>query len=262
LAATGGAVILTGLAVGAAYAGAWTEEQGSGQAVLGGTFTTSDHSYAADGRPTKASPFDKTDIDLYGEYGVRDWLTAIVQGGVTNRRVGEPNASSFEGADVTEAGDRIRLWQHGDAVFSFQTTELVPGGGHGNESAQYGNTDAATDLRALVGYSFKLGQWDSFVDGEAAYRIRGGRPPSEFHFDLTLGTRPRPNVLIMLQSFNVVSQGSGGYGFPRTSYSRLEASLVFDINKSWSIQLGVIATIAGENALRERGAIATVWRRF
>ena len=258
----GGAVALTALANDAVYPGAWNQEQGAGDAILSGAFTTSDYAFAPDGRAIKSSSFTKAELDLFSEYGVRDWLTTIIQGGLTSRRVGEPYPSSFNGFDVSEFGARLRLWQHSDVVFSFQATQSMPGGGHGFESAQYGNTDPGTDLRVLAGSSFKLGQWNSFVEGEAAYHFRAGRPPSEYHFDFTLGTRPRPEVLVMLQSFNVVSQGSGGYGFPVARYSKMEASLVFDINKLWSVQLGVIGTIAGENALRERGLIVAVWRRF
>ena len=50
LAAFGGAVALTALAIGAAYPGAWTQEQGSGDAILSGAFTTSDYAFAPDGR--------------------------------------------------------------------------------------------------------------------------------------------------------------------------------------------------------------------
>src|SRR5262249_4365881 len=155
------AIALEVAPMGVAYAGAWAEEQGSGEAILGGAYTTSDHSFAPDGRAIKASSFAKTQVDLFSEYGVRDWLTVIAQGGLTSRRVGAPYASSFDGLDVSEVGGRLRLWQHGDAVFSFQATEIIPGGGRGFESAQYGNTDPGTDLRALLGYSFKLGQWNS-----------------------------------------------------------------------------------------------------
>jgi protein XagA len=193
----GGAVALTALAIGAAYPGAWTQEQGSGDAVLTGAFTTSDHAFAPDGQAIKSSSFTKTEVDLFSEYGLRDWLTTIIQGGLTSRRVGEPYPSSFEGFDVSEFGARLRLWQHGNAVFSVQVAQVIPGGGHGFESAQYGNTDPGTDLRVLAGCSFKLGQWNSFIDGEAAYHFRAGRPPSEYHFDFTLGTRPRPDVLLM-----------------------------------------------------------------
>jgi hypothetical protein len=157
LAALGGAVALTALADDVAYPGAWMQEQGSGEAILSGAFTTSDYAFAPDGRTIRSSSFTKTEVDLFSEYGMRDWLTTIIQGGLTSRRVGEPFPSSFAGFDVSEFGARLRLWQQGNAVFSLQVTQSVPGGGHGFESAQYGNTDPGTDLRALAGYSFKLG---------------------------------------------------------------------------------------------------------
>jgi hypothetical protein len=245
-----------------ARAGAWTPDQGQGVAILGATATSSDHALSPSGHVSDASSFAKTEIDFYAEYGIRDWLAAVVQGGFTDRHAGGSEASSFDGADITHLGARIRLWRQGDAVFSFQATQEVPGGSGGYRGAEVGNTGPATDLRLLAGYSFRLAGLDAFTDIETAYHLRSGRPPDEVRLDATLGVRVRQNLTLMAQSFNTISLGEGGRGFPATRYSKIEISAVYDLDQHWSVQLGAIGTVAGRNALLERGVTASLWRHF
>ncbi|MDX1731115.1 MAG: hypothetical protein R3184_08260, partial [Aurantimonas coralicida] len=63
-------------------------------------------------------------------------------------------------------------------------------------------------------------------------------------------------------SFNSIGDGSEKSFFVSGSEHKLQLSGVWDVNESWSLQLGGVATIAGENALRERGLVAAVWHRF
>ena len=89
-----------------------------------------------------------------------------------------------------------------------------------------------------------------------------GKMHDEVRLDATLGIRVWRNLSLLAQSFNTVSAGKGGYGFPATRFSKVELSAVYDLDRRWSVQLGAIATIAGRNALRERGVELAVWRRF
>jgi hypothetical protein len=202
------------------------------------------------------------------EYGVTDWLTAIVSPGLQQVSVGAPVDAHRTGFGTSELGGRVRLWQ-GDApggrswVLSGQATVRVPGTFDTNNPAAVGYTGFEADLRALFGVSFSLGGWPSFVDFQIGQRFRSGGPPDEIRFDVTFGLRPAPQWLVLTQSFNVLSQGAGTSPlFPANHYHKLQVSLVYSINASWSVQGGVYTTYAGRNALQENGLVLGAGYRF
>ena len=93
-------------------------------------------------------------------------------------------------------------------------------------------------------------------------RLRFGDPPNEVHADLTFGVRPVPRFLLLAQSFNTWSDGRGKGVFDRYRYHNLQASAVLDLDDHWSIQAGALGTAGGKNALRERGLLFGLWRKF
>ena len=107
-----------------------------------------------------------------------------------------------------------------------------------------------------------LGDWTAFVDVQLAQRFRFSDPPNELRVDLTFGVRPVPTWLLMAQSFNVISQGDGGSGFPSYYYSKLQLSAVYEFTPSFAVQLGGTTTYAGENALQENGVLLGIWYKF
>jgi hypothetical protein len=100
------------------------------------------------------------------------------------------------------------------------------------------------------------------VDAQAAYRLRFGDPADEIRADVTFGTRPHPRLLLLAQSFNVVSTGTAEGVFEDGRSSKLQASGVWSLGEAWSLQVGGTATVAGQGALRERSVFAAVWHRF
>jgi hypothetical protein len=244
----------------AALASAWTWPEGAGQAILsldagagdfGGRTTT--------GAAARETRFE-TSLDV--EYGLYDWLTAFVEGGLERYAVAAPVDDSYRGLDYSAAGLRARLFSSQSLVWSVQGTALVPGAQEPWRPAQAGNTGFDSDWRTLVGSSFVLGSWQSFADASLGYRTRAGGPPDEWRADLTFGVHPRPDLTIMLQSFNAVSNGSGTPLFPAEQTMIVEPSLVYDLNKDWSAQVGIYTTLKAVNANRERGIVVALWRRF
>jgi len=248
------------LAPAAALAGAWTWPEGTGQAILsldvgGGAFGGQTQTGAA-ARETRL----ETSLDM--EYGLRDWLTAFVHGGLENYAVAAPVGDSYRGLDYSAAGLRARLFSSQSLVWSVQGTALVPGAHDPLRPAQAGNTGFDSDWRTLVGTSFALGNWQGFFDAGLGYRTRAGGPPDEWRADLTFGVHPRPDVTIMLQSFNAVSDGSHAPLFPAERTLVVEPSLVYDFNQHWSAQAGLYTTLKAVNANRESGIVVALWRRF
>lgn len=247
------------LAPAAALASAWTWPEGTGQAILsltGGEGDFGGETGAGAARETRL----ETSLDV--EYGLRDGLTAFVQGGLEDYAIAAPVADSYRGPDYSAAGLRARLFSSQSLVWSVQGTAFVPGAREALQPAQAGNTGFDSDWRMLVGSSFVLGSWQSFVDASLGYLTRAGGPPNEWRADLTFGVHLRDDVTIMLQSFNSVSNGSRPPLFPAEQNMSVEPSLVYDFNKDWSAQLGAYATPKAVNANRESGIVVALWRRF
>jgi hypothetical protein len=97
-----------------------------------------------------------------------------------------------------------------------------------------------------------------------AERVRTAGYPSEFRVDATLGTYVGPRWLLLLQGFNVVSEGAGDVDYTGGSYDyeKVQLSAVYALTPTWSLQGGGYVTYAGRNALEENGLILGVWHRF
>lgn len=243
-------------------AGAWTQKEGHGQVILQSSSTRSTHQFDDDGRPVRRPTYRKIETNLLIEYGLTDWLTAMVQPQLRKAEIGAPtNADSF-GAGYTEFGGRVRLRSDDSSVLSMQMLGRLSGLNDETNPAEVGNTDPEFDIRALYGRAFMLREWNAFIDAQLGYRVRVDDPPNEFRFDLTFGVRPTPDLLLIAQSFNTISDGSARGIFDDGREHKLQLSAVWDMDESWSVQLGVAGTIDGENALRERGVLLSIWRKF
>lgn len=251
-----------GLASTEALGGAWTHEAGHGQAVI--SATASSAAQAFDGsRNLQSTPrYNKFEFQALFEYGITDWFTAIISPGLQHIDIAAPASAQRSGLGYTEFGGRYRFAQGQDWVFSGQATLRVPGTFDQSNPAAIGYNGIETDLRALFGYSFAIGAWPAFLDLQFAQRFRSGDPPDEFRADVTLGLRPLPQWLVLVQFFNVISEGSSPPLFPSYDYSKLQLSVVHDLNRQWALQAGGFTTYWGRNALQENGLLAGAWYKF
>jgi hypothetical protein len=196
------------------------------------------------------------------EYGVTDWLTAIAVPSLQHVDIAAPVDARRTGFGNSEFGARARVLQESDWVLSAQGTVRVPGTLDTNNPAAVGTTGFDVDLRGLYGASFTVAGLPAFVDVQLAQRFRTGGPPSEARADLTLGVRAAHQWLVLVQQFNVVSEGSGRAPFTANNYHKLQLSVVYDLAPQWSVQGGAFTTFAGRNALQENGLIGGLWYRF
>ena len=67
--------------------------------------------------------------------------------------------------------------------------------------------------------------------------------------------------MVLLQDFSSAAP-SRGSEIRRTAYSKFQGTLVYDVSRRWSVQLGAFRTIAGRNAVRETGPLAALWVHF
>jgi hypothetical protein len=250
------------LASSEAMAGAWTAPEGHGQVIVGGTASRADRAFDGDWSRVPTPRTNKFELQGLIEYGVTDRFTAILAPGYQRIDIGAPTDAQRSGLGYSEIGGRVMLLQGSSWVFSGQTLVRLPGTFETSNPAAIGYTDAEVDVRAMFGTSFSLGASPAFIDMQVAQRFRAGGPPDEFRADLTFGIRALPQWLLLAQSFNVFSEGSGAPLFPSYEYHKLQLSVVYDVTPAWSLQLGGFSAYAGRNNLQENGAIFGVWYRF
>ena len=259
-------VVSAGIAVllssSAAFPGAWLMEQGHGQIVVTATPSSANEVFDGDRNLVPAPRYNKFEFQALFEYGVADWLTAIVSPGLQHIDIAAPVDARRTGLGYSEFGARARIAQGPNWVLSGQATTRVPGTFDSANPAAIGNNGIEQDVRILFGYSFTIGTWPAFIDLQLGQRFRLGDPPSEVRADATLGVRPAPQWLVLAQLFNVVSEGAAPPLFPSSDYSKLQLSAVYDLTKQWSLQGGAFTTFRGRNALQENGLLVGAWYKF
>ena len=243
-----------------AWAGAWLLPEGDGQAIVYSEFSDSAQAFDALGRLIPVRQYKKFELGTYIEYGLTDWLTLVVAPAF-DRIHNPPPGQSYNGVGQSEAAARVRVFQNDNSVISFQAGLLLPGASLANSLGPFEvRRTPALELRGLAGRSVEILGMESFVDAEAAYRLYAGNQLGEWHVDLTVGVRPLPSLLMMLQSFTSITNGTGNFG--HVYWTKLQPSLVYNIAPQWSLQIGGFITIEGVNAGRELGPMAGIWYRF
>lgn len=250
-----------------AHAGAWTLPAGKGQAIVTGTFLKADRYFDEQGRTIRGPDYRKFEATAFIEYGLTDALTAIVSPSLLSTRVAAPASAQYTGLGYTEIGARYRIVDRDGWIVSAQAIAAFPGPTNPLNPAEVCCVEKYADARILIGKSFMLGRWPSFVDAQAAYRLRAGAASDEVRLDLTFGIRPLPKWLFLAQSFNVLAtNGLAGGGLlgllSGTRYHKVQVGAVWDFADDWSLQVAGVATLLGKDAPLERGLISGLWYRF
>jgi len=240
-----------------ADAQAFTQEKGHGRVISSLLWSTSDKGFDDDGRVIEIADYKKTELYLLAEYGLTDDLTLLVTPSL--RDVSVDGGSDSRGLGYTDVGARYALARTDRLVISAQALARFPGKKRRDILAQVGSTDMEYDLRGQAGYSFGRG---SFAILEGGYRFRAGDPPNAFNIDATIGIRAAPRVLLLASSYNAISDGRGRGVFAPYRYHNVYLSGAYDVSRHVTVQLGATGTVAGRNALRERGLLAGLWYRF
>jgi hypothetical protein len=246
----------------AAFAGAWTLDQGVGDVIVTGTAMQASRSFSSGSNLQPAAQYNKDEAQALFEYGVTSWFTAILAPSLQHVDIAPPFGGERSGLGYTDIGGRVRIWSDSSWVVSGQLAVRIPGTFDNTNTAAIGYTDTEVDLRGLVGYSFKVGTLPSFVDVEVAQRFRIGGPPDEFRADATFGVNVTDKWLLLAQSFNVTSEGAGTWGYGSFGYYKLQLSAVYALTKSLSLQGGGYTAYWGRNALQENGLVVGAWYKF
>lgn len=256
-AAVAAIALLSPLAAAPAGAQAFTQEKGHGRVITSLLWSDSGKGFDDRGRVLEIADYQKTEIYFAAEYGVTDDLTLLVTPSL--RDVSVRGGDDSRGLGFTDVGARYRVAQRGNLVVSAQGLVRIPGMKRRDSLAQVGVTDMEYDLRLQGGYGFGSG---SFAILEGGYRLRAGDPPNAVNIDATLGIRAAPRLLLLASSYNAISDGAGRGVFRRYRYHNVYFSGAYDVGRHVTVQLGASGTVAGRNALRERGLLAGLWYRY
>jgi protein XagA len=251
-----------GIATVRAMAGAWTLDAGAAQGAVVGDASSADHIFGDDRTMTATPRYNKAELQGFFEYGATDWLTLMLLPSLQHIDIAGPVDARRTGLGTTEFGGRAKLAEADGWVASVQATLRLPGTFDTANPAAIGYTDTQTDVRVLLGRSFTLGTWSGFFDLQTGQRFRSEGAPDEWHTDVTFGIRPDANWMVLVQSFNVVSEGAGSWGFPSYDYFKVQLSAVYQLTPTLSLQFGGFSTVMGRNALQENGIVLGTWMKF
>ncbi|REF87746.1 hypothetical protein DES32_1375 [Methylovirgula ligni] len=243
-----------------ARASAWLEPPGEGQIITGSVFSDSTRYFDPNGKLIPIPAYEKFSLGSYIEYGLSDEFTLVARPFFDHdTQATTPTTRLTTGG--TDIGLRAGVANFGDTVISVQAVAHVPFVSRQPLVNFDSDSIVSGDFRLLIGHSFSLAGMDGFVDLQGSYRLVGDDMPDEWHADVTLGARPRPNILLLLQSFATIAPQATADS-PAYNWVKLQESLVYDVSTTWSVQGGVFETVAGTNAGRELGPLAAVWYRF
>ncbi len=257
----GVAVAVPGL-VSPVCAAAWTPEEGHGEIIVTTLFDEANVAFDQAGRFTPTSRYRSLQASAYVDYGVTNWLAALVKPSLQSSSLGAPDNQRFTGLGDSEIGAQARLWRDDSTVVSAAVQARLPTSSGAANSWLPGNDRADFDFRLLLGKTVAVGALPAFIELQAATRLRGGPAPDEARADLTIGLYATPRLMLLAQSFNIVSGPSRQPDYPRWSQSKAQLSLVYSLDSDWRAQVGAFATLAGTSAYRENGALVALWRRF
>lgn len=233
---------------------------GEGQIIAYAAFSGSTRAFDANGHLIAVPAYKKFELGTYIEYGLTNWLTLVASPSYDRIR-NPPPGRSYNGPGEIEVAARVGLFRTDSSVLSFQAGLRTPGASFADSLGPFGVRRAASlDLRGMAGRNVVILGMEGFAEAQGAYRIYAAGQPGEWRIDLTLGLRPLPRLLAMLQSFTSIANGTSHFG--HTSWTKLQPSAVYAIAPNWSVQIGGFITVAGINAGREMGPLAGVWYRF
>jgi hypothetical protein len=250
------------LATPSAWAGAWTPDAGRGEIIVTTLFDQADSAFNQAGRFIPTPLYRSLQAAAYVDYGVTDWLALLVKPSVQSSSLAAPENQRYTGLGNSEMGAQARLWRDDSSTLAMQANLIAPTTAGAVNTWLAGSKNAAFDLRLLLGKNVAIGALAGFVDLSGGVRLRGGPAPNEAHADLTFGLYATPSLLLLAQSFNILSGPSHNPDYPQWSQSKAQFSIVYSLNADWRVQLGGFTTLAGQNAYRENGALLAVWRKF
>ena len=252
-----------------AFAGAWTQDQGSGQAILTGSYYNTDSYWDNQGHKQSEPAYSKYNLNPYLEYG----LTSDITVG-TNLSLQRDHQDSGAGSAAQTSwglGDsefflRKRLWQDGGFIVSAEPMVKLPS--PTDRMPKLGGSSPDAGLGLSGGYSFTAWGLSDFADIDTQYRHRFGTPKDQINLAGTLGISVSPSWMIMPQTFLTYRTTTPAVAAFSNSAAddynliTLQLSAVYKASNDVSLQFGGFSHVAGRNTGGGEGALFAVWKKF
>ena len=173
---------------------------GEGQVIADTFFSDSTYAFDANGHLIRVPSYQKLELGTYLEYGLTNWLTLVALPSY-DRIHNPPPGQSYNGLGESEIAARVGLYRTDTSVLSFEAGLRSPGDSFADSLGPFEVHRAASlDLRGLAGRNVVVAGMEGFVDAQGAYRFYAGNQPGEWRIDLTMGLRPWPRLLVLMQS--------------------------------------------------------------
>lgn len=263
-------------------AGAFLQPPGAGLLILTTNFAAANKAYDERGMLVSARSYDKFETRAYFEYGLFEQLTFVAESSFLRFR-GAPRSRGPEDIEILKEqalagaplalpelsptryaglgagwlGARLRLFEWGATVLSAQAS-LRAATPAAREYADV-RQRLQQDVRLQFALPIQLFGMPGFGEAQLGFRSEG-RSGAEFRADITYGLRPLDSILLLAQSFTVVSPADARSGFFFSE--KFQLSVVYDLDPRISVQIGGIASVRGVNDSAERGVVTALWYRF
>ena len=244
-----------------AHAGAWTLPEGRTQILAGVTYSRATSGFDAHGADVVPIAYEKILTQIHAEYGWNDWLTLILAPEYAHARLLAPLRKPVIADDTAIAGGaRVRLFKD-IGIFSVQFTAKTAGAFDMSVSAD-GASGSQFELRLLYGTNFKLFGFNGFFDAQIGERLIAGPRADEIPADLTAGLSINRHTKLIIQSFNILTQGNARPPFSDFRSHKLSLSVVRYIRKGLWLETESYVSPVGKNALAETGVMVRAWVEF
>jgi len=240
-------------------AAAWPQAAGHTETIFSLEPGGADRAFDAKGAADAPLPqWDQTDASVYIDHGVTSRLSLT---GKINLKAYDTGDARFSGLSSLEFGGRYALHDGADYILSAGASLEGLGRGRRDDfDSVFGRQGTDADLRVYFGRNLRVAGQDAFLDVQAARHFRQYNP-DQWRFDATLGLKPSPRWMVLMQGFAGRADKQAGYA---VAWLNGEVSLVrgFGAHSQTCVQLGVRRTVSGRNVPQVTALVASLWRRY
>jgi hypothetical protein len=234
---------------------------GEGLAIAAFEPSFSSRAFDAHGASMPAATWRQTGFSTYFEWGVSNDVTGIVTVSAGRAALGAevPRA----GLAPSQVGLRTMLAHFSNQALAIEGAVSTPAAPKPFADLIDAGRGVGWSADLIYFTNFKIGRAEAFASVRIGRRDAGSGGAKEWRSETTLGTRPAENWLVLLQAFETAGLDPAAAAiWSRPRDLKLQASLVRDFTRIWSVQVGVFATPWGREARLEHGIVLGLWRRF
>lgn len=222
--------------------------------------------FDAFGLRVESAGYSRQELSVYGVYGVTDALTLGAQPSFTrlNAQAGiYTGRETRTGLSHIEMLARHKITDGENWVLSGQGLVKLPGANAAGREPLIKESGRDFEARLLFGRSGTLFERAYFSVAETGFRARGNGAADQLRADVTFGIRPWPRWQVIAQNFSTLSASRSVISGPGDfDLYKAQASVLRDLPRGLSVQLGGYAEYAGRNTGAGNALFVALWSRF